>query len=576
VKSSISKKILKMDNLDALERNASGKPELVEVPQKSHRSLPWCPILLGLAALNCAFQVVWFWRYTSRNINYDAISYIGIARHIADGDFNASLHGYWSPLISWCIAGASVFSNNFLLAGRVVTIISFLSCLPLLYLLTLRLWSSSTLAALSVLCFTLSRGVAAFSVSFIGADFLLTAAVLSYFILLLRCLRNPRPIHWLILGIAHGVAFLAKAFAMPLLACATVLAVFLTHKRSLKRMVIFTAAAMAIPLLVWGGWGVLLKTKYGQFTAGYQAKYNLLASDSKKSADRGELTILEDTSKNYDRYMVVDDMYPGSPLWNEHLSARKAISQILHKELKNLPEAFKQIVILITPGGVLAFLLLFRWMDWRRPRPEVILALIAALTSVLLIAGYCMLVFDGRYVLPLAPLLIAFGVPFLLPRFTVPGNRSLRILAGSLFAVSVIFFAFYRASPFRSLHRDFQTSVYSTAAELRQLPSCNRLVVIGEGPFPEHGVGWETGIYASYFAQCHVIGFGEKISSGKTIAVLADLRTLQPDSILLFGKSQNINYEFLLRTIQEEGSYSASKPLVDPGVGEIGRLLSKR
>jgi hypothetical protein len=101
--------------------------------------------------------------------------------------------------------------------------------------------------------------------------------------------------------------------------------------------------------------------------------------------------------------------------------------------------------------------------------------------------------------------------------------------------------------------------------------------VIGEGPFPEHGVGWEAGIYASYFAQCQVIGFGEKISpQGETIAVLADLRTLQPDSILLSGKSQNVNYELLLSAIQEEGPYSASKPLVDPGIGEIGRLLSKR
>ena len=188
-----------------------------------------------------------------------------------------------------------------------------------------------------------------------------------------------------------------------------------------------------------------------------------------------------------------------------------------------------------------------------------------------------MLVFDGRYVLPLAPLLIAFAVPFLLPSFSVPGNRSLRKLAGALFAVSAIFFTSYWASPFRSLRRDYQTGVYSTAAALRQIPSCNRLVAIGEGPFPQHGVGWETGIYASYFAGCRVVGFSDEMpSAGQTKAVLADIQHLQPDSILLFAKPQNTNYELLLRAIQEEGLYATSKPLVDPEVGEIGRLLSKQ
>ncbi len=230
--------ILNIECPEAPEGTACETPKLIDPPQKGQLSSIWRLILLGLAGLNCLFQIIWFWRYTGRNINYDAISYIGIARHIADGDLQASLHGYWSPLISWCIAGISVFSHDFLLAGRIVTIASFLLCLPLLYLLTLRLWSSSTLAALSVLCFTLARGVVAFSVFFIGADFLLTAAVLCYFILLLRCLRNPQPAQWLILGTAHATAFLAKAFAMPLLTIATVLAVLVIHKRNPKQIVV--------------------------------------------------------------------------------------------------------------------------------------------------------------------------------------------------------------------------------------------------------------------------------------------------------------------------------------------------
>ncbi len=564
--------ILNIECPEAPEGTACETPKLIDPPQKGQLSSIWRLILLGLAGLNCLFQIIWFWRYTGRNINYDAISYIGIARHIADGDLQASLHGYWSPLISWCIAGISVFSHDFLLAGRIVTIASFLLCLPLLYLLTLRLWSSSTLAALSVLCFTLARGVVAFSVFFIGADFLLTAAVLCYFILLLRCLRNPQPAQWLILGTAHATAFLAKAFAMPLLTIATVLAVLVIHKRNPKQIVVAAVAGIALPVLVWGSWGSFLKVRYGQFTAGYQARYNLLDPEAKKSADKGGLAILDDTSENYGQYMVVDDMYPGSPLWNVHLNPREVSSQILHKELRNLPEAFKQIMILITPGCALAFLLALR----SGYRTQTTLAWIALVNSTLLIFGYCMLVFDERYILPLAPLLIAFAVPFFVPSFPIPGNRLVRTVAGALFAISVTFFTFFWTSPFRSLRRDYQTSVYSAAAALRQIPSCNRLVAIGEGPFPMHGVGWEAGIYASYFAQCHVVGFREKIPGAENAPdVLADLQILQPDSILLFGRPHNLNYELLLRTIRGKGGYSTSWPLADQEAGEIGRLLLK-
>src|SRR6266498_3135090 len=192
-----SKRTLRIKSSPASKVTSQQTPKLCEPSQRKQLLFQWCPILLVLAGLNCLFQILWFWQFTGHNINYDAVSYIGIARHLVDGDFQGSLHGYWSPLIAWCIAGISVFTHDFLLAGRIVTVASFLLCLPLLYLLTLRLWSSSILAALAVLCFTLSRGVAAFSVFFIGADFLLTALVLCYFILLLRCLRTPQPVHWL-------------------------------------------------------------------------------------------------------------------------------------------------------------------------------------------------------------------------------------------------------------------------------------------------------------------------------------------------------------------------------------------
>src|SRR5579864_2568970 len=93
-------------------------------PPEFHSAMPpgrrraSADLVIALAVLYWLFQVVWFWRYCGRNINADAISYIGIARHVAEGDLRASLHGYWSPLISWLIAAASFASSDITRAAR--------------------------------------------------------------------------------------------------------------------------------------------------------------------------------------------------------------------------------------------------------------------------------------------------------------------------------------------------------------------------------------------------------------------------------------------------------------------------
>ena len=158
--------------------------EIKTSPVPNHRNVT-ALLLIAAAVLYWGFQVAWFWRYCGHNINADAISYIGIARHVQDGNFRASLHGYWSPLISWIIAAGSFLGSDRTLGARLLMLPAFAACLGMVYWLTYKLWGSRLLAALAVLWFTAARGIAAFSVCFIGADLVLTAIVLLYFILLL-------------------------------------------------------------------------------------------------------------------------------------------------------------------------------------------------------------------------------------------------------------------------------------------------------------------------------------------------------------------------------------------------------
>src|SRR5271169_1266395 len=250
-------------------------PQPVRPPEDRAETLWWTG-LLAATTLNCLVQIAWFWRYRAHSINEDGIAYIGLARHLVDGNFKASLHGYWSPLISWIIAAAAVFGRNFTLMGRLVTIASFLLCLPLLYVLTFKLWRSRTAAALAAFCFSVARGLVFLAVGSIVADFVLTACVLLYFTFLLDALRQNQSANWIRLGAVHGLAFLAKAIAMPWLSIASAIAVLLRNWRSPRRLAASLLLAFLFPAIVWGSWGTALRTKYGVFTTGYQLRANLM------------------------------------------------------------------------------------------------------------------------------------------------------------------------------------------------------------------------------------------------------------------------------------------------------------
>ena len=276
--------------------------------------------------------------------------------------------------------------------------------------------------------------------------------------------------------------------------------------------------------------------------------------------------------------MVVDNMFPGSPLWGMRLKWESAVRLILSKERQNIPKALKEVTILLTPGGLLAIILVFLTMRRRTQQPENTLIGIVFAESAILVIAYCMLVLDTRYVLPLAPLLMAVGVSFVTPtpktNFVTARFLQERMVAAVLLAFSTIFFQVYWASPFRTLHRDYQLSCYDAARKLQTIPHCNSLVVIGRGPYEEHGVGWEAGVYASYFARCRMIAFSSHIPALDQIdATQRDLLAIGPDAILLFGTQGEVAYEGFLAAIHRSQPGLISEAIVDLPTREVGKLL---
>ena len=539
----------------------------------------WSIGLLAATTFTCIFQIAWFWRFRAHSINEDGIAYVGLARHLVDGDFKASLHGYWSPLTSWIIAAASVFGRNFTLLGRLVTIASFLLCLAVLYVLTLRLWRSRAAAALAVFWFSAARGLVFLAVGSIVADFVLTACVLLYFTFLLDALRQNTSAHWIRLGAAHGLSFLAKAIAMPWLAIASAIAVLLRNARSPRRTAASFLLAFLFPAIVWVSWGAALRTKYGIFTTGYQLRANLMTNWRRQQSHRriGDSLAFADTSSVYDNYMV-GESWPSVQTFS--LRNARLLHLIVATEVRNIPQAVKETLILLTPAGALAFpfmlTLLFR--NRGQYEPEAAFAGIALLSTLSLIVAYCMLVFDGRYLIPIVPVLIAICCPLLLPSDLAPCaphvSPGLQKAGLGLLAASIVFFAVYWASPFRTVDRDFEASCYQAAAVLRGAGPAGTLVSIGDGPYPEHGVGFEAGPYLAYLAGWRLVGGNSELPPASDADALASKAlAANADGVVVWGSLADPAYGPIVEKIKLAQELQSATPFADPYKGEVGTVF---
>jgi hypothetical protein len=187
-------------------------------------------------------------------------------------------------------------------------------------------------------------------------------------------------------------------------------------------------------------------------------------------------------------------------------------------------------------------------------------------------------VFDERYLYPLIPLVLAVAA-----RFLVPDNKGdkedevnyarWRKLCIALVVLGTVASMIYPSSPFRLLTRDFQSSCYD-AGRLLQEHTGSRVVTIGSGPFPEHGVGWEAGFKAGFFGERKIIAATEALPQSTQLSSLAaDLQKASPDAILVWGKPEDTRYTGLLQNLTLRYPRSPREKIVDPVLGEVGTVL---
>jgi hypothetical protein len=363
--------------------------------------------------------------------------------------------------------------------------------------------------------------------------------------------------------------------ALPWLALCTLVAVSVSAGSPKKRASRLALAAL-VPVLAAGGWACVLHSKYGVFTTGTQFKANLMEWTLSAYQGRHDPTyaFLRDTTLEVDEFVVDDPMPPGSWPWQYRVSIRQALPKLALAEVRNLPRVLKELVIVITPGGILAFfatigIIASRRRDYPVPWQGILVIAVSAIT---LGCAYSMLVFDSRYLYPLIPLVLAVAARFLVPE---PGwnHNALRFTAIALVLLGMIFAMVYSSSPFRTRTRDFQVVCYDAGRRL-EAHHASRVVSVGSGPFPEHGVGWEAGYKAAYFGNQRLVAAVNDLPSPATMPLaLADIAKASPGAVIIWGSVQEPPYFDLLQRLGVQFPNRTAEKLLDPLRGEVGTVL---
>jgi hypothetical protein len=263
-------------------------------------------------------------------------------------------------------------------------------------------------------------------------------------------------------------------------------------------------------------------------------------------------------------------MPPGAWQWNYHPQYGVIIRKIASAETHNVPAAGRELLVLMTPGIPLAFFALFPFLR-KSPRPsaEWIIAVTIAVGSVAVVVAYAMLAIDTRYFFPVIPLWFAIGAKFLWPDQDVAFYT--RRLAIGLVIAGAIFSFTYWASPFRTQTRDWTTACRAAGDDLES-HRAKTVVSLGAGPFPEHGIGWEAGYYASYYGNARLIATLEAIPQSLE-GLQSDISQAAPDAVLIWETAEQKRESIRLNLAT---SYPLEEKIMDPQLGEVGLALYRR
>jgi len=100
-------------------------------------------------------------------------------------------------------------------------------------------------------------------------------------------------------------------------------------------------------------------------------------------------------------------------------------------------------------------------------------------------------------------------------------------------------------------------------------------ITIGSAAYVDHGMGFEAGIYAAYFANTKIVADLETPGTIPSETIIADLVRVNPASVMVWGMRQDPSCVRLARDMQLHG-FSKFLPIVDAKDGQVGTIFFLR
>ena len=227
------------------------------------------PLLVAVSLyLAVGFLLLPYYRY---QINPDGISYINNARLLLQGELLRTVNNHWNPLISWLLAPFLLFMNDAHLAFKLMNLLIGAAGFFLLNCWLERLRINGWLRWLVL--FILAPVLLWMAVSVNSPDLLVSLCLLFYLTLLYRPGYFERWGNAVGLGLAAGLAYLAKYYALPFIAVHLLVWHALEYRRQRRAGRRKVLRSYLIVMLIFIGvvlsWMGLQALKYGQFGRGH-------------------------------------------------------------------------------------------------------------------------------------------------------------------------------------------------------------------------------------------------------------------------------------------------------------------
>ncbi len=370
------------------------------------------------------------WRHRAA-INPDGIIYIRKAQFLLEGNFWQSVSGYWPPAISWCVALILKISPHTvpLHAIRLVLVVWGFTWVSGACLLIRCLAPGSAKWRLVGGCAIALEGVLQ-AVGLITPDLLLGTMLVIYLALITGRRLFDRPWVALLGGLAAGLGYLCKAYALPFFCLHFTFTVLYRHVQARRgrqwgggggdgadltaanpgRAMITFACGMAGFAVLALPWVAVLSHKYGQFTISMVYHHNHMNVGDVWAQE----TLPDFCVVPPDPYICIwEGLDPGPRRdWSPFASWRNFQTQLGiaqdHASAIIGNVATFDSVGLVVLAGLLA-LVPFRWLtrvEWFSAVPPWIV-----LSGVIYCLGFLVVAFEVRYIVPiLLPLGLALGL----------------------------------------------------------------------------------------------------------------------------------------------------------------------